>query len=171
MSAVFISELRAEDLLELAPVLRTYAFMLSKSTDMADDLVQDTMERAWRHRANFQQGSNVRAWLFGILRNRFIDELRKNSRTIADVDGEAAGRLSTPPEQLWRLQYADLLRAIDKLSPAVRDALMLVMGSGLSHEEAAAILCCPLGTLKSRIRRARVQLMAALDAGAPPERA
>ena len=122
-------------------------------------MVQDTLERAWRHRATFQEGSNVKPWLFGILRNRFTDDVRRSRKTVEDVDGENAARLISPADQHWRMQYNDLLAAIKLLPASTRDALVLVMGAGLSHEEAAVVLGCPLGTLKSRIRRAREQLL------------
>jgi RNA polymerase sigma-70 factor (ECF subfamily) len=157
------SELKSDDIVELMPLLRVYAVFLTKSATYADDIVQDTLERAWRSRTSFKEGSNVKAWMFGILRNCFIDGLRKDKRLVQDVDGKIAAALSTPAEQHWRLQYAQLLRAIEGLPPQVRDAVFLVIGAGLSHEEAAAVLGCPLGTLKSRVRRARGPLMDMID--------
>ncbi len=153
----------ASDITNVIPALRVYAFFLSRSDAQADDLVQDTLERAWRHRATFREGASLKAWLFCILRNRFTDEIRRRRYLVEDVDGENAARLTCPPEQHWRLQYADLLMAINALPVATRDSLVLVMGAGLSHEEAAAVLGCPLGTLKSRIRRARDRLMGIVE--------
>jgi RNA polymerase sigma-70 factor (ECF subfamily) len=153
----------AEDIIKTIPALRLYAYFLSKSNAQADDLVQDTLERAWRHRASFREGANLKAWLFGILRNRFTDEVRRRRKLVEDVDGANAARLVSPPDQHWRMQYADLLEAIAALPPATRDSLVLVMGAGLSHEEAAQVLGCPLGTLKSRVRRAREQLLSVVE--------
>jgi RNA polymerase sigma-70 factor (ECF subfamily) len=153
----------AEEIVKAIPALRLYATFLTRSTPRADDLVQDTLERALRHRASFQDGSNVKAWLFSILRNRFTDDFRRGRRMVEDVDGEAAARMVSPADQHWRLQYADLLKAIDAMPPATRDALVLVMGAGLSHEAAASILGCPLGTLKSRVRRARSHLLTLVE--------
>ena len=152
-----------DDIIKIIPALRIYAMILTKSPAHADDLVQDTLERAWKHRTSFKAGASLKAWLFSILRNRFVDELRKNRQTVQDVDGDAASKLVTPPDQYWRLQYNDLFKLIEGLAPGVRDALLLVVGAGLSHEEAALVLGCPLGTLKSRIRRARGQLLDQVD--------
>ena len=153
----------ANDIIGVTPLLRAYAIVLTNSRSHADDLVQDTLERAWRHRSEFTPGSSLKAWLFSILRNRFTDEFRRNRHTIQDVDGDYASKLVTLPDQHWRLQYNDLFRAIDGLAPGVRDALLLVAGAGLSHQEAAAVLDCPLGTVKSRIRRARSQLLETVE--------
>lgn len=152
-----------KDILQATPALRVYALFLAKSEALADDLVQDTLERAWRHRAMFKPGSNLKAWLFSILRNRFTDVYRQRRGTVEDVDGVNAARLTSPADQHWRLQYADLMRAIDALPEPTRDALLLVTGAGLSHEEAAEVLGCPLGTLKSRVRRAKVRLLDLVD--------
>ncbi len=137
--------------------------MLCKSYTRADDLVQDTLERALRYRDHFVPGSSLRAWVFRILRNKFRDDLRADRRLVEDIDGENAARLVSAPEQLWRLQYTDLLAAIELLAPESREAIVLVMGAGLTHQEAAIACGCPLGTLKSRIRRARAQLIDVID--------
>ena len=147
-----------DEFVGLIPSLRAYARVLAKSATYADDLVQDALERAWRNRELFQTDSNLKGWLFRILRNRFLDEFRRQRNVVQDVDGAHAAYLVSPAEQYWRLQYLDLINAIDKMSPEVRDALLLVMGLGFTHDEAAAVLDCPLGTLKSRVRRARAQL-------------
>ena len=143
----------------MVPSLRAYARFLSKSAANADDLVQDTLERAWRNRRTYQPESNLKGWLFRILRNRFTDDFRRHRGMVQDVDGEHAASLVTPADQYWRMQYLDLIDAINLLSPEVRDALVLVMGLGFTHDEAAAALDCPLGTLKSRVRRARAHLI------------
>jgi RNA polymerase sigma-70 factor (ECF subfamily) len=156
-------ELMVADILGNIPALRLYAFFLSRSHDQADDLVQDTLERAWRRRDTFRPGSNPRAWLFRILRNRFTDEYRRHRNTVEDVDGQNAALLLYPADQHWRLQYGELLMAINALPPTTRDAVLLTMGAGLSHEDAAKILGCPLGTLKSRIRRARANLLSIVE--------
>jgi RNA polymerase sigma-70 factor (ECF subfamily) len=156
-------ELTSEDILGTIPALRLYAFFLARSHHQADDLVQDTLERAWRRRDTFRPGSNPKAWLFRILRNRFTDEYRRNRNTVEDVDGRNAALLQYPADQHWRLQYGELLMAISALPIATRDAILLTMGAGLSHEDAADVLGCPLGTLKSRIRRARANLLSIVE--------
>jgi RNA polymerase sigma-70 factor (ECF subfamily) len=157
-----------DEFVDLIPSLRAYARVLAKSATYADDLVQDTLERAWRNRELFHTDSNLRSWLFRILRNRFTDEFRRHRNVVQDVNGAYAAYLVSPAEQYWRLQSLDLIDAINKMSPDVRDALLLVIGLGFTHDEAAAVLDCPLGTLKSRVRRARVQLSDLVEAPNQP---
>jgi DNA-directed RNA polymerase specialized sigma24 family protein len=92
------------------------------------------------------------------MRNRFIDGVRQDKWTVQDVDGQSAAKLSTNPAQQWGLYYSDVLREIDRLSPATREAVALCWFAGLSHQDAAKILGWPLGTLKARVRRAREAL-------------
>ncbi|CAN5132247.1 RNA polymerase sigma factor [soil metagenome] len=152
-----------DQLIELTPKLRAYAMSLTRARHWADDLVQDTLERAWRARANFRPESDLRIWLFTILRNRFTDGYRRQRHTIQDVDGEHAIRMSSPAEQSWRLQYGDLLAAIERLPPDSRSALVLISGAGLTFEEAAKVCGCPVSTVKSRVQRARRLLMEFVD--------
>ena len=113
----------------------------------------------------FESGNSLKGWLFRIARNRFIDGYRTRGFTIQDVDGKNAHRLLMLPNQDWCVQYADLLTDINRLPLAAREAVLLVMIGGLTHEEAAGVLGWPLGSLKSRIRRSREQLLAAVDLG------
>lgn len=145
-------------LLESAPSLRAFAISLSGHADRADDLVQDTLMRAWANAASFQEGSNIRAWLFTILRNSFASQYRKKRREVEDVDGEFAGRVPSPAEQEGHLSLDDLKGALAKLPDEQREAVLLVGGSGFSYEEAAEICGCAVGTVKSRVNRARVRL-------------
>jgi RNA polymerase sigma-70 factor (ECF subfamily) len=154
------------NLVEIIPAMRAYARVLCRSSVRADDLVQDALERALRHREQFIPGSSLKAWVFKILKNKFTDDLRASRHLVQDVGGENATRLVSLPDQLWRLQYADLLRAVGVLSLETQQAVLLTMGAGLTHEEAAVVCGCPLGTLKSRIRRARSHLLATVDIGA-----
>jgi RNA polymerase sigma factor (sigma-70 family) len=154
-------------IVEMLPTLRAYALVLTKSTPHADDLVQDALERAWRNRLDYRSDSGLRTWLFSILRNRFIDHLRRERMTVQDIEGGNAARLISLPDQHWKVQYNELFRAIDSLPPDVRDPLLLVISGGLTHREAALVLGCPLGTIKSRIRRALGRLVELVDINLP----
>lgn len=144
-------------LLAVVPALRRYALSLTHDRDAADDLVQDTLMRAWRGRARFQIGTNFEAWAFTIMRNRFYTAQSK-LREFLDEDGAQAARLPSLPEQNGCLDLADLQAALAQLAAPMRDALMLVTVEDLSYEETAARLNCRVGTVKSRISRARAQL-------------
>lgn len=144
-------------MMEQAPAVRAYALMLSASPSEADDLLQDTLEKAWRARGQFEPGTNLRAWMFTILRNTHFNAIRRSRRTVEDIDGARAARLSVEPSQGWRLEYAEVLSAIQDLAPDARHALLLI-AAGLSYEEAAQVCDCPLRTLQSRVRRARERL-------------
>lgn len=147
--------------LAVAPALRRFAMALTRNPAEADDLVQDTLLRAWKSRARFEQGTNFEAWTFTILRNHYYSSQRR-SREVQDEDGSYAARLSSPPDQAGRLDLQDVHAALNRLAPVMREALVLVAIEGLSHEEAAAIMGCQIGTAKSRVWRARDQLMRAL---------
>jgi RNA polymerase sigma-70 factor, ECF subfamily len=140
------------------PTLRAFAISLCGRRDFADDLVQETLVKAWAHTDKFEPGSNLRAWLFTILRNHFYSQHRKQAREVSDTDGEAASRLSQAPEQHAALDMADFREALAKLSAEQREILILVGASGLSYEEAAEIQGIALGTVKSRVNRARARL-------------
>ncbi len=152
-----LSEFR-DGILDVRPSLRAFALSLTKNSDQADDLVQDTMLRALRKRSSFQPGTNLNAWLFAILRNSFYSEHRKRIREVADSDGEYAAQLAVAPEQMGRLNLQDLQAAFKKVAPDQLEALLLVGAQGLSYEEAAAACNVPIGTVKSRVNRARVRL-------------
>lgn len=142
----------------MIPRLRSYAMALSRSGVEADDLVQETVLKALRARDRFEPGSNLVAWLFKILRNTFYNDAASRRRTVQDVDGRHAGAVVAVPEQEWRLRYEEMLQALTALRPHHRDALLLVVGAGLSYEAAAEVVGCPIGTMKSRVRRARDHL-------------
>ena len=149
-------------LLAAVPSLRAFAISLCGQIDRADDLVQDTLLRALSHLDRFERGTNLNAWLFTILRNLFHSEYRKRRREVEDPDGSYAGRLKVQPEQGSRLDFEDLRAALDKLPHDQREALLLVGASGFSYEEAAAICGCAVGTIKSRVNRARFRLASLL---------
>ncbi len=145
-------------LLAAIPALRAFAVSLSGSPDRADDLVQETLLKAWSNMQSFVEGSNIRAWLFTILRNTFYSQHRKRKREVDD-GGYAAAALSTPPEQMGHMDLADFRLALLKLPHDQREALILIGASGLSYDEAAVICNCAVGTIKSRVNRARKRLV------------
>jgi RNA polymerase sigma-70 factor (ECF subfamily) len=149
-------------LLAAVPSLRAFAISLCGQVDRADDLVQDTLLRALSHIDRFERGTNLNAWLFTILRNLFHSEYRKRRREVEDPDGSYAGRLRVHPEQGSRLDFEDFRTALAKLPPDQREALLLVGASGFSYEEAAQICECAVGTIKSRVNRARSRLSSLL---------
>lgn len=146
-------------LLAELPSLRAFAVSLTGSPDRADDLVQETVMKAWAAHASFTEGTSLRAWLFTIMRNTYFSQYRKARREVQDVDGEAAARLVSAPAQQGHLDLADFRTALDKLAADQREALILVGASGFSYEEAAEICGCAVGTVKSRVNRARQRLM------------
>lgn len=150
-------ELR-DELLAAVPSLRAFAISLSGNVDRADDLVQDTLLRALANIDRFQRGTNLNAWLFTILRNLFHSEFRKRRREVEDPDGAYAARLASQPEQGAHLDFQDFRTALARLPADQREALLLVGASGFSYEEAAAICECAVGTIKSRVNRARNRL-------------
>jgi RNA polymerase sigma-70 factor (ECF subfamily) len=145
-------------LLAQIPDLRASAFLLSGSKDRADDLVQDTLLSAWAHLDDFQVGTNMGAWLFTILRNRFRTEYRKSRRWVRDVNGQYAERLTSEPEQEGWSISADLRYALAQLPAPQREAVILVGAAGLTMAEAAAVCGCEVGTIKSRTNRGRARL-------------
>ena len=150
-------------LLAEIPSLRAFALSLSGNSDRADDLVQDTLMKAWANGASFMEGTNMRAWLFTIMRNTFFSQYRKARREVQDVEGEAASRLVAMPEQLAHLDFSDFKAHLDRLPADQREALVLIGASGFSYEEAAEICGCAVGTIKSRVNRARRRLMSLLS--------
>ncbi|MGD9916546.1 MAG: RNA polymerase sigma factor [Paenirhodobacter sp.] len=149
------------------PALRAFAISLTRNSAAADDLVQDTIVKAWTHIDKFQPGTNLRAWLFTILRNSFYSERRKHKRELPDPDGIHAATLCERPAHDGRLAMNDFLRAFDQLSPEHREVLILVGASGFAYEEAAEMMGVAVGTVKSRANRARARLaeLLGLEAG------
>jgi RNA polymerase sigma-70 factor (ECF subfamily) len=147
-----------EAVLAAVPSLRAFAISLSGNVDRADDLVQETLLRALANIDSFQPGSNMPAWLFTILRNLFRSEYRKRRREVEDADGSYAQSLKSQPEQSGHIEFQEFRQALGKLPPDQREALILVGASGFSYEEAADICGCAVGTIKSRVNRARARL-------------
>lgn len=153
------------DLLAAIPKLRAFAVSLCGNPDRADDLVQETLVKAWSHLSSFAEGTNMPAWLFTILRNIYYSEYRKRRREVADSEGTIAARLATAPTQNGYMDFLDFREALQKLPADQREALVLIGASGLSYEEAAAICNCAVGTMKSRVNRARHRLTELLSIG------
>jgi RNA polymerase sigma-70 factor (ECF subfamily) len=151
-----------EQILAAVPSLRAFATSLTDNRDRADDLVQDTILRAWANINRFERGTNLNAWLFTILRNQFHSEYRKRKREVEDADGSYAARLKTHPDQQSRLDFEDFRTALATLPLDQREAL-LVGAQGMSYEEAAAVCQVAVGTVKSRVNRARSKLAYLLD--------
>jgi RNA polymerase sigma-70 factor (ECF subfamily) len=147
-----------EVMLAAVPSLRAFAISLCGNVDRADDLVQETLLRAWANRKSFEPGTNMSAWLFTILRNLFRSEYRKRRREVEDSDGSYADSLVSLPEQSSHLEVQEFRKALTALPPEQREALILVGASGYSYEEAAQICSCAIGTIKSRVNRARSRL-------------
>jgi RNA polymerase sigma-70 factor (ECF subfamily) len=147
-----------KDLVAAIPRLRAFAVSLCGNPDRADDLVQETLAKALLNIGSFAVGTNLSAWLFTILRNAYYSELRKRRREVADIDGKLADGLVSNAEQDDHMNFLDFRKALQKLPPDQREALVLIGGSGLSYEEAAEICKCAVGTMKSRVSRARARL-------------
>jgi RNA polymerase sigma-70 factor (ECF subfamily) len=154
-------------MLAAIPNLRAFAMSLSGNADRADDLVQETVMRAMAHIDSFTPGTNMAAWLFTILRNLFRSQYRKRRREVEDPDGSYLASLKMPPEQFGRLEFKELIEALTKLPDVQREALLLVAASGFSYDEAAAICEVAVGTIKSRVSRARQLLAELLVIGSP----
>ncbi len=147
-----------EELVEHLPAMRAFAISLTRNTAAADDLVQDAVVKAWSNFDKFQPGTNLRAWLFTILRNTFYSHYRKRRREVEDPDGTMAGRLSEKPAHDGRLAMTDFKEAFAKLNDEQREVLILVGAEGFSYEDAAQMCGCAVGTIKSRTNRARKRL-------------
>ena len=145
-------------MLAAVPSLRAFAISLTGNVDRADDLVQGTLMRAIANINSFQPGTNMEAWLVTILRNLFRSEFRKRRREVEDADGSYADSLISAPQQYGSLEFKELRTALAKLPLVHREALLLVGASGFSYDEAAAICETAVGTIKSRVNRARTML-------------
>lgn len=149
-------------MLAVVPSLRAFAISLSRNSDRAEDLVQDTLLRALANIHSFQPGTNMGAWLFTILRNRFLSEYRRQRRDVQDSFGKHADRLKSAPEQHGKVELEEFRAALAELPFDQREALILVGASGFSYADAATICQVAIGTIKSRVNRARQRLSARL---------
>ena len=151
------------DLLAAIPSLRAFAISLSQNADRADDLVQETLVKAWDKQASFQPGTNLKAWVFTILRNEFYSQMRKRGREVQDSDGAITARVAVHPGQHGAMDLGDFRAALETLPEDQREAIILIGASGFSYEEAAEICGCAVGTIKSRVSRARARLQEILQ--------
>ncbi len=152
------------------PHLRAFGRSLSGNRDLADDLVQETLLKAWAARKRFQAGTNMRAWTFIILRNLFLSQMRR-ARFKGEWDEITANRiLAAPASQERHVDLGDLQRALLHLPQPQREALILVGAGGFAYEEAADICGCAVGTIKSRVARGRVALEQLMTGGKLPAR-
>src|SRR5687768_9489657 len=159
-----------DQLAQVIPHLRAFGRSLSGSRDLADDLVQETLLKAWAARKRFQAGTNMRAWTFIILRNLFLSQMRR-ARFKGEWDEITASRLlAAPASQDRHVELGDMQRALMHLPQPQREALILVGAGGFAYEEAAEICGCAVGTIKSRVARGRVALESLLAEGKLPSR-
>jgi RNA polymerase sigma-70 factor (ECF subfamily) len=156
-----------QEMVALVPQMHTFARSLTRDGTRADDLVQEALARALANIDRFRPGTNLKAWLFTIVRNEHYSQLRRRKFEAHGVDTDSLPEPSVPPDHDGDLEVRDLNRALATLSPGQRTALILVSASGFSYEEAAKICGCAVGTIKSRVARARDTLMAILDGRTP----
>ncbi|WP_340107838.1 sigma-70 family RNA polymerase sigma factor [Pikeienuella sp. HZG-20] len=153
MSGAFRDELMAT-----MPAVRGFARTFERDAARADDLVQETMVKAWASRERFKAGTNMKAWLFTILRNSYISQYRKKKREVEDIDGEMTAGLSERGRQEGHMAMLDLRAALAELPHNQREAVILVGAAGFSYDEAAEVIGVAAGTVKSRVSRARARL-------------
>lgn len=154
-----------DELVEHLPAMRAFAISLTRNGSLADDMVQDTLVKAWTNIEKFEPGTNMRAWLFTILRNTYYSSRRKSKREVADVDGVFTESLAEKPAHDGHMQMNDFRKALGKLKDEQREALLLIGASGFSYEEAAEMCGVAVGTIKSRVNRARAQLAELMEHG------
>ena len=147
-----------EELVATIPSLRAFAISLAQNNDRADDLVQETLVKAWDKQSSFQMGTNLKAWLFTILRNEFYSQMRKRGREVQDSDGLLTASVAIHPDQQGSVDLKDFRKALELLPEDQREAIVMIGASGFSYEEAAEICGCAIGTIKSRVSRARTRL-------------
>lgn len=145
-------------ILDHLPAMRAFAISLTRDISFADDIVQDAVVKAWENFDRFQAGTNLRAWLFTILRNTYYSVRRRSFREVPDTQGIHTDALAEKPAHDGRLQITDFRVALAQLSDEQREALLLVGASGFSYDEAADMCGVAVGTIKSRIARARQRL-------------
>jgi RNA polymerase sigma-70 factor (ECF subfamily) len=156
----------ADELLLAMPSLRAFAMSLSGNPSLANDLVQETLLKAWSHQQSFEPGTRFKAWLFTILRNTYFSQYRRFKQEV--FDGRIAELRPVSPEQPSHIEMQEFAVALQRLPEDQREALLLVGAEGYSYEETAEITGCAVGTVKSRVNRARVRLARELNAPDTP---
>jgi RNA polymerase sigma factor (sigma-70 family) len=154
-----------QGLIEMLPGLRAFAMSLVSNQTRADDLVQETLLKAWAKQEQFVPGSNLKAWLCTILRNQLYTETRKRKREVEDADGAMAAQMIAPAAQEHGSDLRVVWQHIGQLPALQREALLLVGAQGLTYEAAAEVMGCEVGTVKSRVSRARTLLAERLGMG------
>lgn len=152
-----------DEMVRIMPPLRAFARGLCGQRELADDLAQESLVSAWAARHSFAKGTNFRAWMYTILRNQFYSSLRKSWRTESWDPDIAAQQLVAPGSPLDALHLADVSAALQKLPANQREVLMLVGAGGMPYEEAAEVIGCAVGTIKSRLARGRAALVTLID--------
>jgi RNA polymerase sigma factor (sigma-70 family) len=155
----------SDQVVEFIPALRAFARSLTRDAVYADDLVQETLVKAIAKRDQFRPGTNLRAWLFTIMRNTFYNELKKRARERTGSADCASSAAETPSTQEWSLRGRELIAAVNRLPPHYRETLILVVMLGETYEDSARICGCEIGTIKSRVARARAMVMTDLGGG------
>jgi RNA polymerase sigma-70 factor (ECF subfamily) len=156
-------------MLEAMPHLRSFAISLCRDRDQANDLAQEALLRACANIDKFKPGSNMEGWLFTILHNHYCSEYRKRRREVEDIDGAYAEALVVQPEQIVHLEYEDMRAALAELPNEMQQALALIAVEGVSYDQAARICNVSVGTIKSRVHRARARLAAMLSIDQPTD--
>lgn len=152
------TDIFTREMLRNQPSLKAFAISLCGNVSYAEDLVQETYLRALANSTSFEPGTNMSAWLFTILRNLFRSEYRKKWREVEDADGSYAETLKSRPSQEGKIEFDEFRKALERLPPEQKEALVLVGATGFSYQEAAEVAGCAVGTIKSRVARARERL-------------
>lgn len=156
--------------MDWVPRLRRYARALVRHPEDADDLVQETLERAWAKGSHWPQILDMRAWLFALMHNLYVDRVRRPQVETVDWDDEATGRLATPPTHDANLHLMDLEAALAQLPADQKEVVLLVALEEMSYSEVAATLDIPIGTVMSRLSRGRERLRVLMEGGSPRQR-
>lgn len=157
-----VHDVRAE-IVAAIPAMRAFARSFYKYPDQADDLVQDTLMNAWRHIDQYTPGTNLKSWMFTIMRNTFITQYRRQRReAVGAIEDVAELSRAQAPGQVWKLRANEVQTALHKLPPEQRSAIVLCCVMGHSYQEAASIWDCECGTIKSRINRGKARLLVLL---------
>lgn len=160
------------DLVALIPQLRAFSRLLCRRKPLAEDLAQEALAKAWLARDRFQPGTNMKAWLFTILRNTFYTQMRRGWRESCWDAGKGEAIPAPAGEQEWSMDLSDTARALDQLPDNQREAILLVGVAGLTYDDAGCVSRVPAGTIKSRVARGRASLLNILDGSSPlPQRA